>query len=130
MKLNKYIFIQLLFCCMVFAGCDKYLDVTPKGKTLLTTVTNYDQWLNDPVLTATTAAAYLNLLADNYDYVNLASPPVKPQEKIYTWQLQFTTDINDAPLIWGDHYGKINSFNTVLLGIDNAVGVWGLKSAF
>lgn len=122
MKLNKYIFIQLLFCCMVFAGCDKYLDVTPKGKTLLTTVTNYDQWLNDPVLTATTAAAYLNLLADNYDYVNLASPPVKPQEKIYTWQLQFTTDINDAPLIWGDHYGKINSFNTVLLGIDNAVG--------
>jgi hypothetical protein len=122
MKLHKYKVIQLILCCMVFSGCDKYLDVTPKGKTLLTTVTNYDQWLNDPALTSGTAPVYLSLLADNYDFVNIPNPPALSAELVYAWQLQFSLDLSTAPLLWGEHYARINSFNTVLLGIDAATG--------
>lgn len=122
MKLNKYIAVQFVICCMLLYGCDKYLDITPKGKTLLTTVANYDQWLNDPALTSSGAPNYLNILADNYDYVSIPNPPVKSDELVYAWQLQFSLDLGVSPLFWGDHYAKINAFNTVLLGINDAIG--------
>lgn len=122
MKSCKYTVLQLIVCCMLLAGCDKYLDVTPKGKTLLTTVTDYDQWLNDPTLDAVSSPSTLNYLGDNVDVVNITNPPVQPAELIYTWKLQFSLDVNVPPLFWGEHYAKINQFNTVLAGIDNATG--------
>jgi len=114
----------MMFCCIVLAGCDKYLDVTPKGKTLLTTVSNYDQWLNDPSLTAGlgTPTGTFDYLTDNFDYPAISNPPTLLAELIYTWGDQFSLDLSAAPLFWGTHYADINEFNTVLLGIDNATG--------
>lgn len=124
MKQYKYTFIQLILCCMVFAGCDKYLDVKPKGKTLLTTVSDYDQWLNDPSLGYGFSAptCTFNYFADNLDAVNIPNPPTLPAEIMYTWGLQFSPDINVSPAFWGEHYAKINQFNTVLLGVGEATG--------
>ncbi|WP_426328737.1 RagB/SusD family nutrient uptake outer membrane protein [Pedobacter sp. R-06] len=126
MKNQKINFICMLTCCLAFTGCDKYLDITPKGKTLLSTVDNYDQFLNDDKFfsgaVAPSAYNYLNYLGDNYDFVTIKTPAIDPTELIYTWSLQFTTDINTSPPIWGDHYGRINLYNTVLVGIDNATG--------
>jgi hypothetical protein len=125
MKLHKYILSVLILCSMVLAGCDKYLDIKPKGKTLLTTVTNYDQWMNDPSLgygiSALDGGAF-NFLADNADYSTIQNPPKQPVEILYTWGRQFSVDLNTAPLFWGQHYAKINHFNTVLIGIDQATG--------
>ncbi len=124
MKHIQYKFFSLLLCCLVLAGCDKYLDITPRGKTLLTTVSHYDQWLNDETLLLgfSSPQGIVNYLGDNVDYVNVPAVPVTALDMLYTWQEQFALDLNVAPLFWGEHYSKINRFNTVLLGIDNATG--------
>jgi hypothetical protein len=124
MKHFKHIGIQLTLCCLLFTGCDKYLDITPKGKTLLTTVTNYDQWLNNQKLFLGVTAnsnGYINYLSDNADYVPVVTPPAAPVDFIYTWSPQYSVNINDAPLFWGEHYANINLFNTVIGGIDKAI---------
>jgi len=124
MKRSKYIVVHLLLACVVLSGCDKYLDITPKGKTLLTTTTHYDQWLNDEALAVGVAppTGVISYLNDNVDVLNISNPPTQAAELVYTWGEQFSVDINEPPLFWGDHYGKINLFNTVLVGIDNATG--------
>jgi len=106
---------------MSLSACDKYLGVTPKGYTLLKTVDNYDQWLNDAnVLGA--LPSQLNKLADNVDNPTIPVPPSAVTDLIYVWAPQFSTDLNAAPACWGSHYANINKFNTVLLGIDAATG--------
>lgn len=123
MKKFKYIAAQLLFCCMVFSGCDKYLDVEPKGKQLLKTTNDYDLWLNNSVLTTETDADnIMNYMTDNIDLVTLNNPPTSFAELIYTWAPQFTTDVTSVTYLWGEHYRRINLFNTVLVGIDAAEG--------
>lgn len=118
----SYTLLFLILGCSVFTGCDKYLDIKPKGKTLLSTVTDYDQWLNAPSLVNGFGApfGYTNYMTDNVDFVNASTPPTTPQELLYTWSLQFTSDVVSAPVLWGEHYANINHYNTVLLGIDMA----------
>ena len=123
MKQYKYSFVLLAICSIALAGCDKYLDIKPKGKTLLTTVTDYDQWMNDPTLLALgfgNPYGYANYFGDNIDVPGISTPPVQAAELMYTWAPQFSTDLAAAPIFWGEHYAKINQYNTVLLGIDNA----------
>lgn len=120
----KYLFIQLIVCCLVFTGCDKYLDINPKGKQLLSTVDDYDQWLNNQALSLGSGQPYgmINYMGDNVDVVSITNPPVTEAERIYTWSPQFSFDLKEAPIFWGEHYSNINLFNTVLIGIDDATG--------
>jgi len=123
MKKLKYIAAQLILCCMVLSGCDKYLDVEPKGKQLLKTTNDFDLWLNSQVLTTeTNSDNIMNYMTDNIDLQNLNTPPTTLAELIYTWAPQFTTDVSSATYLWGEHYRRISLFNTVLLGIDAAGG--------
>jgi tetratricopeptide (TPR) repeat protein len=122
MKKFKYIAAQLLFCCMVFSGCDKYLDVEPKGKQLLKTTNDFDLWLNSAVLTSEMESSFLNYMTDNIDIPTLADPPSSLTELVYTWAPQFSTDVTATAYIWGEHYRRISLFNSVLLGIDAAQG--------
>lgn len=124
MKQYKYIFILLALGGMALAGCNKFLDIKPKGKTLLATVTDYDQWLNDPLLDQGLGGAggAFNYFGDNVDVPTITTPPTTAGELIYTWGLQFSTDVSTTPLFWGEHYAKINQFNTLLNGIDAATG--------
>ncbi len=124
MKKSTYHFLQLILGCMLFSSCDKYLEIAPKGTTLLTTVEDYDQWLNAQDLVTGVGAPLcaLNYLGDNYDLVNITNPATQVGEMIYLWQPQFSPMLNVAPMFWGEHYAKINLYNTVLVGIDNATG--------
>ncbi len=120
--MKKYIYVVMM--SLIFFSCDKFLDIAPKGKQLLSTVEDYDQWLNDESLVMGLASPYcsFNYLGDNVDMVNLSSPPSVVTELMYTWGPQFSLLMNEAPVLWGDHYAKINLYNTVLLGIDKATG--------
>ena len=124
--MKRYInnLLPLLFFCLVLSGCDKYLDITPKGKRLLTTVADYDQWLNDESLIYGVAPPFcmFNYFGDNVDVTNIAVPPTQPYELIYTWASQFSTNPDISPAFWGEHYAKINQYNTVLAGIEKATG--------
>ncbi len=118
-----------MVCCLVFTGCDKYLDITPKGKRLLSTVDDYEQWLNSESLVTGVGYPYaiINYMGDNVDVLNIKNPPVEEAERIYTWSTQFEMNLSKAPAFWGDHYAKINLFNTVLIGIDEATGGTAIK---
>ncbi|MRG44393.1 RagB/SusD family nutrient uptake outer membrane protein [Chitinophaga sp. SYP-B3965] len=122
MLYKRYLTGFIALGCLAISACNKYLDITPKGFTILSTVNNYDQWLNDADKLGASATAELNLLADNVDNVNIKVPAVSANELVYTWAPQFNTDLKAAPACWGAHYANINKYNTVLLGIDDATG--------
>lgn len=113
-----------ILVCLALSSCDQYLDITPKGSTLLTTTKDYDQWLNDPKLAQGVAAPYcdLNFLGDNVDIPNVPVPAVTTVQLIYLWAQQYSLVLNVSPEFWGDHYATINKYNTVLAGIDQATG--------
>lgn len=124
MKKFKYLSLTLMLCSLVITGCDKYLDITPKGKRLLATTDDYDQWMNNPALVLGLSGTQdiVVYLADNVDVVGITTPPTSAAELVYTWSPQYAFDITTPPLIWGDHYSRINLYNTVLVGIDDATG--------
>lgn len=105
----------------MLASCDKYLDIEPKGRQLLKTVNDYDLWLNNTQIEGCEPEA-LNLLADNVDNSTLTNPPSGADMLAYLWYPQFDQDVNAYPVMWGQHYGNIYYFNTVLSGIDMAEG--------
>jgi hypothetical protein len=122
MKKFKYIAAQLIFCCMVFSGCDKYLDVEPKGKQLLKTTNDFDLWLNAQIFTTELSSPYLDYMTDNMDYLGVNTPPINLNDFVYTWAPQFTNDVAAPAYLWADHYQRISLYNTLLLGIDAAEG--------
>lgn len=125
MKKHTHIFTWAAICGLLLTGCDKYLDISPKGTQLLTTVEDYDQWLNSETLVYGVNQPFgmaINYLTDEVDLVNISTPPTRIEERIYTWGPQFEIDLSSPPLLWGEHYAKINHFNTVLNGIEEATG--------
>ncbi|SEM03928.1 SusD family protein [bacterium A37T11] len=106
--------------CML-AACDNYLDIQPKGEKILTTTEDYDQWLNNTTL-ASGLPNDLNRLADNVDNPTIGNPPTGINDFEYTWQPQFSLDVNANPAIWSTFYSRIYYYNTVLKGIDEATG--------
>lgn len=111
---NKHIFFFLFICCTAFVACDKYLDITPKGKTVLITVNHYDEWLNDN--STWNVPQWLDYLGDNVDKNNIENPPALPSSLVYIWSEQH----NAPDYFWTEHYAHINKYNTVLVGIDQA----------
>ncbi|MFZ4261940.1 RagB/SusD family nutrient uptake outer membrane protein [Sphingobacterium sp. HJSM2_6] len=126
MKNIKTLCRVLPLISLLFSGCDKYLDISPKGKTLLTTVTDYDQWLNDDEKLYY-GIQYWNYLGDNIDLADITIPAIQPQDLIYLWSNQYSVKLEEEPIFWGNHYAKINLFNTVLIGIDKATGGTNLQ---
>ena len=114
-------FVPALLFALVLVSCDKYLDVKPKGVQVLTTVTDYDQWLNSFGIEASLPGE-INRLADNVDNSSVSNPPITTDERVYTWQPQFSEELRVSPVIWSNQYKAIYYFNVVLEGIDEATG--------
>ncbi len=112
-------FVPVLLTALVLVSCDKYLDLQPKGVQLLETTTDYDLWLNTSDL-ENSMSREINLLADNVDNLYISNPLTSGDDRVYTWQSQFSEDVKATPLIWARHYKCIYYFNTVLEGIDDA----------
>jgi tetratricopeptide (TPR) repeat protein len=117
--INKW-FIPALLSTFVLASCDKYLDIQPKGMQLLITVEDYNQWLNSYDLEY--SELDLNLLADNVDNPIIQTPFTSTEDRMYTWQEQFSEDVTATPKFWRDIYNRIYYFNTVIKEIDDAEG--------
>jgi hypothetical protein len=116
--LRKYIMFGILAAvCLLTSGCDKYLDVKPKGYQLLSSTADYEQWMNSALLWV--GYAELNNLADINDYPRIEVPPTLLAQRMYLWQPQYTTT---TASLWGNHYDKINAYNSVINGIDEATG--------
>jgi hypothetical protein len=119
---QKYIWLSVISgFLLAITSCNKYLDVKPKGVQLLSTVTDYDQWLNSSALEATLPTV-LNNLADNVDNPVIPNPPVLSTDLVYTWAAQFVPNVAVPADILPNHYNAIYYFNTVIQGIDGATG--------
>lgn len=113
--------IIALLPVLFLVACDNYLDLTPKGVKTLTSTTDYDQWLNNTSL-ANSIPNALNTLADNVDAPTIPTPATSVDDFIYTWQPQFSVDVTATPQFWAKFYADIYYYNTVLQGIDQALG--------
>lgn len=120
----KHTLNHLVFACLsllLLTSCDKFLDIEPKGVRLLETVEDYELWMNSEFLAASVPYE-LNLLADNMDMLNVHNPPRNTNDWVFTWQDQFSIDTKTPPVIWKDFYQAIYYYNTVLEGIETAIG--------
>jgi tetratricopeptide (TPR) repeat protein len=106
---------------LLFTSCDKYLGVEPKGKRLLKTVNDYDQWLNSYSVIQVIPNEMLQL-DDNVDAPRITIPFSGNDNWVYAFQKQFTVDPATPPIIWKDFYESVYYYNTVLLGIEEATG--------
>lgn len=106
---------------LILSSCNKYLDVEPKGKHLLKTANDFDLWLNSTTL-AQAIPNELNLPGDDVDNIYITLPITGSDTRIYTWQPQYSDDPSTSPVIWKDFYEAVYYYNTVLLGIDEAIG--------
>lgn len=115
------LFTLALVCALLITSCDKYLDVTPKGYTLLNSVTDYDQWLNASDLYLFLESSYLIYPSDLVDIANPPIPANTSTSLSYTWapQLQAGTTF-PAAYMWGWQYKTISAFNSVIIGVDDA----------
>lgn len=104
-------------CCISLAACDKYLGVTPKGYTLLETVNNYNEWLNNGTLYDLFVADLLIAPTDLRDFATISLPASYDAPMAYTWYDQL-------PLghwsLWKEHYENISLYNSVILGVEKA----------
>lgn len=116
LKIYNIITFVLVF---LSSSCDNYLDIEPKGVQLLTSVEDYNEWLDSEDV-QTSLPDEINDIADNVDDADYKNPPSYDGERIYTWQEQFSEDLTATPVIWSDLYQNIYYYNTVLLGIDDA----------
>lgn len=119
-SIYKFIVPALLFP-VLFASCDKYLGVEPKGVRLLKTVTDYDLWLNNTFI-ASSMPNELHLLADNVDKPTIVAAPTLVTDRVYLWSEPFAQNVAEEPVIWNSLYKSIYYSNTVIEGIDEATG--------
>ncbi|WP_164714398.1 RagB/SusD family nutrient uptake outer membrane protein [Chitinophaga rhizosphaerae] len=114
-KITLYIAAALT---LTAGGCKKFLEVTPKGKVLPTTVTDYEMFMNDLLLAdagyiITEFATDDLLLNDEFARNNSRS------SKTYLWQKE-TMLITDVDADWNRMYSNIFYCNLVLDKIDGA----------
>lgn len=123
MKFENYFKqLSLLAVCLVgLASCNKYLDIEPKGKQTLVTVSDYDHWLNSTELESSVPVE-LNEFSDLKDNTVLMLPYSGATTLAYLWYPQFEPTVTSAPIIWGQHYKSIYYYNAVLSGINAATG--------
>lgn len=116
--ISKYFsFPAILASSLLFTGCDKFLDVKPKGYTLLTTVSDYSMWLDATDLYWFKNYDQLNHATDLVDVANPAVPPTASSERAYIWDPLYAIADNN---LWITHYQAISSYNSVITGVDDA----------
>lgn len=119
MKTYLYNTLLLCFSISLFSSCGKFLEVEPKGKVILKTITDYDLLLNGQGLTSS-GDQLLNNLSDDIDI-----PTVDPMNRStstlsYLWSDDLNPTVNERPLMWGFHYINIYAYNAVINGVEKA----------
>jgi tetratricopeptide (TPR) repeat protein len=110
----------LLFAVLLATGCNKFLDVAPKGKFIPRTVADYELFLNDLLLAD---AGYGNeeFMTDDLSYSDkmLASLGDGRTAKSYLW-LKDLMKLQEDDQEWNNMYRNIYNCNLVLANIGTA----------
>lgn len=123
MKHMKHITLYtVLLLCLTAGSCKKFLDVTPKGKVLPTTVADYEMFMND-ILQADAAYIQAEFMTDDIHYSDeqIRSSANSRSTKSYLW-LKETMLLTEDDGEWSRIYSNIYYCNLVLDKIKDAPG--------
>ncbi|WP_443943676.1 RagB/SusD family nutrient uptake outer membrane protein [Pedobacter sp. AW1-32] len=122
----KKIYICFLTLALsVQFGCQKYLDIQPKGYVVPSTVEDFEKILEAKDL-QWPFSTILDVLSDDYYNWSLSRTniPVTAQNQAYQWSETIFSTSNDllSQSFYNRLYANIYQFNAVINNIDNATG--------
>jgi hypothetical protein len=120
-SMKKYISWPVLLLLLMLASCDKYLDVAPKGKTTLNTVSDFNLWLESQTLCQISGIPQICWLTDHAQKIPWQPESIGENERAYIWMDQLT-DATTSPKMLSGAYNHIYYFNTVLEKVDAVPG--------
>lgn len=126
--MKRHIILGCLCAALTFSACDNYLDVIPKGKSVLNTTSDYIGLLEEQ---------YTYYSSDNFDYLaNVATFYNRATMDSYTSPLisssyfwdenldraQYMDDGAGESELYNSCYKRISNYNIIISNIDDADG--------
>lgn len=102
----------LLLATAGFSGCDKFLEVKPKGIVIPEKLSDYQLMLNSRQLTLTFPPALLYCTDDYYEEFDDLS--TVPAANAYYWRPGIDQNEKENPAAWGDLYNSICNANVII----------------
>ncbi|WP_127131718.1 RagB/SusD family nutrient uptake outer membrane protein [Pseudoflavitalea rhizosphaerae] len=121
----KLTFILPVCLLVLFAGCDKFLDIKPRNKIIPQTVEEFENMLNNAVI-VNSGDYFQDLITDDVFFPeampgNLYQNQQVHARRIFTFNNQpYDEGTNDY--LWSEGYKRIFYFNTVANNIMSATG--------
>lgn len=102
----------LLLATAGFSGCNKFLEVKPKGIVIPEKLSDYQLMLNSQQLTLTFPPALLYCTDDYYEEFDDLS--TVPAANAYYWRPGIDQNEKENPAAWGDLYNSIYNANVII----------------
>lgn len=117
--------VLLLALIILFGGCEKYLDVKPKGVIIPEKTSDYEDLLKSPTITESFPSTILYLTDEQQ------GPFTKLEQtataNAYFWNRQLNNDVESSPVIWGHSYRSIYNTNVIINSVMNSTGGTEIK---
>ena len=127
--MKRYSYLCIAACLLLtFAGCDNYLDITPKGKAVLNTTADYLGLLEESMPTYTGSDfGYLANVVTHYDRSQLDGYSYPLISSSYFWdesidRAQYMDDQAGESQLYSDCYARISRYNILIDNIGDAEG--------
>ena len=125
----------LLLVLIAVSSCRDFLDIKPKGETIVETIRDYDQLLNGGTnqMNNTMYESIFQFSTDDYkayEYI-LGDPndPLNTPFQLYTWSKNRFSDPNIPNPAWNSAYQNIYTLNKIINEIDAATPYMGYTEA-
>lgn len=118
--------ITIALLTLSLAGCQDFLDVTPKGRVIASTIEDYDLLLNGGQRSLHTTAYddILSLSADDFTLANSGvvdiNNPDNQQFQLFSWGAQRFYNQSTPVSAWNNAYKNIYTYNKVINEVDEA----------
>jgi hypothetical protein len=123
---NVLLLAALSLSALALGGCEKYLDVKPRGLVIPQRVNDNELMLNSPTLTQTFPSSLLYMSDD------VEAPAITKQDgtalaNAYFWNSVLDVEQESSPLVWGPVYRSVYNTNVIINQVLNATDGTALK---
>lgn len=105
----------IIAIALAVSGCNKYLDVKPKGIVIPENLNDYEAILNSQILNLTFPPALLYCTDEYYDEFDDIN--VTTAANAYYWRPGLDPSEKENPAVWGDLYKAIYHTNVIINNI-------------
>ncbi|MGE7774794.1 RagB/SusD family nutrient uptake outer membrane protein [Chitinophaga sp. NPDC101104] len=108
----KYIFLTLAAAALSVTGCNKFLDVKPKGIVIPDKVNDFQLMLNSRNMNFSYPTVLLEISDDYYEEFDDLS--TAPSANAYFWREGLDQNEQSDPIAWGPLYNTIYHANVII----------------